>query len=56
MKTYVINKTFKNQNECDKWEEQNCPNRTFMGECVFMIMHSEHFGNNSITIDEIITC
>ncbi len=55
MKTYEINKTFKNYEECQKWEEENCPNRTYNGEMVLMISHEESYGSSEITITSIMT-
>lgn len=55
MKTYKINKTFKTHEECEKWEEENCPNRTYNGGMILMISHEENIGSDEITITEIMT-
>ena len=55
MKTYEINKKFASLTECEKWEEENCPNRTYNGEMVFMISHEETYGSNEITLTKITT-
>lgn len=55
MKTYPINKTFASYEECDAWEEKNCPDRTYNGEKILMITHTETVGKSEVTIDEITT-
>lgn len=55
MKTYEINKTFANYDECMKWEEENCPNRTYQGNMILIIGHEEKFGKEEITITNITT-
>ena len=55
MKTYEIYKTFNTHEECEKWKDENCPNRTYNGEMVFMINHEESWGSNEITITTIMT-
>lgn len=54
MKTYEINKFFETQEECDKWEEENIPDRKYNGEPVMMIFHSAGTGD-SVTLDSIVT-
>ena len=55
MKTYEINKKFASLTECEKWEEKNCPNRTYNGEMILMISHSSNCGSNEITLTSITT-
>lgn len=55
MKTYEINKTFANQADCDAWEEKNIPNRTYKGECVFMVSHQCNAGSPEVTLTTITT-
>lgn len=55
MKTYEINKKFASLTECKKWEEENCPNRTYNGEMILMISHAETCGSNEITLTNITT-
>lgn len=55
MKTYEINKTFNSLEECNEWEEKNCPNRTYNGEMVLMISHEEDYGSKEVTIKTITT-
>ena len=55
MRTYEINKKFASHAECEKWEEENCPNRTYNGEMVLMISHEENAGSEEITLTSITT-
>ena len=53
MLEYVINKTFANQEECNKWEDENIPNNTYNGHPVVMVGHSCTLGENSVTLTKI---
>ena len=55
MKTYEINLTFNSLAECEKWEEENCPNRTYKGEMILFINHTEKAWNGHVSIDSITT-
>ncbi len=55
MKTYEINKEFANHEECEKWEEENCPDRTYDGNAILMISHEETFGSPKVTLTTIMT-
>lgn len=55
MKTYTINKVFNSLEECNAWEEENCPDRTYNGEMIMMINHSQNCGDPHITLDSITT-
>lgn len=55
MKTYELNKTFATYEDCEKWKEENCPNRTYNGEMILMIGHQQECGNQNITLTTITT-
>ena len=54
MLTFEINKTFDNYKECDAWEEENCPNRTYLGHPILSIMHKQTLGSEEVTITTIL--
>lgn len=53
MITFEINKTFKNYKECEKWEEENCPDRNYQGHPILIIMHKQTLGSEEVTITTI---
>ena len=53
MRNIKIGKTFNSLEECEKWEEENLPNRTYNGEMIFSIVHTQKEWNGTITIDYI---
>lgn len=55
MKTYTINKTFKNEKALEKWKAKNCPDRMYNGECVMMITSEGMAGEDKVVLKEIIT-
>ena len=53
MENIEINKTFDSLEECEAWEEENFPNRTYNGKMIFCIHHTEKAWNGKITINYI---
>ena len=55
MLTIEINKTFANQAECDAWEEENLPNRTYNGHAIMCVNHECSVFNDKVTLTTILT-
>lgn len=55
MKIYKINKTFATFQECEAWENENCPDRRYQGKAIIMIYHTNQCGGGSTTLTEIWT-
>lgn len=53
MLTIEINKTFANYEECEKYEEENFPNRQYQGHAILCINKEYTAGNDEITITSI---
>lgn len=58
MKVHVIMKSFKNNDECRKWEEKNLTGedgrQMYNGETIFMVMHD--CKGEEVILTEIWTC
>lgn len=53
MLTIEINKTFKNQAECDKWKEENLPDRKYKGHVVLCVNQECSVFNDEVKITNI---
>lgn len=46
MITYEINKKFNSEAECEAWEEENFPNRTYKGHNILCVNHESSWGQS----------
>lgn len=51
--TIEIGREFDSLEECEKWEEENLPNRTYDGRTILCVQHTEKAWNGKITLDSI---
>lgn len=55
MKNYELNLTFKNHEEMEQWEQNNCPNGTYKGEFIMMMSKESSVFNDEIKLLSITT-
>ena len=55
MTVHELNITFKNQEECKKWEDENLKDNKYQGQTIMMVMHDEVIGSDEVKLTEIIT-
>lgn len=51
METIKIDKTFESLEECEKWESENFPDRSYQGKTILCVHHTEKAWNGHVTID-----
>lgn len=54
METVKIDKTFANQEQCDAWEAEHFPDRTYKGRKIMCVYHACEAGNDEVTITDIL--
>ena len=54
MLTFEINKTFANDEEAQKWEDENLPEREYQGHPVLMVNKSASVKSPEVTIEKIV--
>lgn len=53
---FEINKTFKNQAECDAWENENFPDRTYKGRVIMCAFHKESAFDDEVILTKVLCC